>query len=101
MTHDGYRPGDYYVICDECGLQYRASQTRKRWDGLRVCNKDWEPRHPQDFVRGRTDRYRVHDAKPEQFLISTAGWDDGEVLAWDDGSPLAWDSPRIITADDL
>lgn len=60
-----YRPGDHYVICDECGFKVRASETRKRWDGVRVCTKDWEPRHPQDFVRGRSDRQRVADPRPE------------------------------------
>ena len=60
-----YRPGDYYVICDECGFKYRASETRKRWDGMRVCTKDYEPRHPQDGVRGRRDRQAVKGARPE------------------------------------
>lgn len=62
---NSYSPGDYYVICDVCGFKYRASQTQRRWDNLRVCAKDWEPRHPQDFVRGRRDRQRVPDPRPE------------------------------------
>lgn len=65
MAENLYRPGDYYLICDECGFKVRASETRKRWDGLRVCAKDWEPRHPQDFVRGRRDRQRVPEPRPE------------------------------------
>ncbi len=65
MSVEGYRPGDHYVICDECGFKVRASDTRKRWDGLRVCSKDFENRHPQDFVRGRHDRQIVRDARPE------------------------------------
>jgi len=60
-----YRPGDYYVICDECGFKMRASEVRRRWDGLTVCTKDWESRHPQDFVQGRRDRQRVPNARPE------------------------------------
>ena len=59
------RPGGHYVICDVCGFKIRASETRKRWDGLRVCTKDWEPRHPQDGVRGQRDRQAVTDARPE------------------------------------
>lgn len=62
---DDYRSGDYWVICDECGFKLRGSETRKRWDGMRVCEKDWEPRHPQDFVKGRTDRQAVPNARPE------------------------------------
>lgn len=65
MTDNLYRPGDFYLICDECGFKVRASETRKRWDGRRVCSKDWEPRHPQDFVRGRRDKQRVPEPRPE------------------------------------
>lgn len=60
-----YRAGDFWRICDVCGFDYRASETYKRWDGLIVCASDWEPRHPQDFVRGRMDRQRVPDPRPE------------------------------------
>jgi hypothetical protein len=59
------RSGGHYVICDECGFKIRASESRKRWDGMRVCQQDWEPRHPQDFVRGRRDRQAVANARPE------------------------------------
>ena len=65
MTENLYRPGDHYLICDVCGYKIRHSESRKRWDGLRVCEKDWEPRHPQDFVRGKRDRQAVRDARPE------------------------------------
>lgn len=59
-----YIPGDHWVICDVCGFKYRASATRKRWDGLRVCRADYEERHPQDRVRGRKDVQAVHDPRP-------------------------------------
>lgn len=64
MSND-YRPGDHYVICDVCGFKLRSTETRMRWDKLRVCEKDWEPRHPQDFVRGKRDRQRVPNPRPE------------------------------------
>lgn len=64
MSND-YRPGDHYVICDVCGFKLRSTETRVRWDKLRVCEKDWEPRHPQDFVRGKKDRQRVPNPRPE------------------------------------
>jgi len=60
-----YVAGDFYRICDECGFKVRASETRKRWDGRIVCIPDWEPRHPQEFVRGRVDRQRVAEPRPE------------------------------------
>jgi hypothetical protein len=61
----GYVPGDFWRVCDVCGFEYRASQTKKRWDGFMVCDADWEPRHPQDHVRGRKDRQRVPNPRPE------------------------------------
>lgn len=61
----GYVKGDFWRVCDVCGFEYRASQTRKRWDNLIVCQADFEERHPQDFVRGRADRQTVPDPRPE------------------------------------
>jgi hypothetical protein len=46
-----YVPGDWNVICYICGFTFKASQLRKHWKGYYVCPKDWEPRHPQDFVK--------------------------------------------------
>jgi len=43
----------------------RSSRSRKRWDGLLVCEADWEPQHPQDFVRGVKDRQNVEEPSPE------------------------------------
>lgn len=51
----GYEPNNHWAICDVCGFAYRAKELRMSWDGLAVCEKDYEPRHPQDFVRGRED----------------------------------------------
>lgn len=60
-----YRPGDPWVICDRSGFKVRMSDTRKEWTGLRVRKEDWEPRHPQDYVRAVKDDQRVPDARPE------------------------------------
>jgi len=64
MPGNIYRPGDHYVICDECGFQMRSSEVMKRWDGMIVCRKDWELRHPQDGVRAVHDRQRVANPRP-------------------------------------
>ncbi len=64
-SHSGYRPGDFKRVCDVCGFVCYASETYKRWDGMIVCEPDWEPRHPQDFVRGRVDRQNVPDPRPD------------------------------------
>lgn len=52
----GYIAGQHWVECQRCGLDYRSKNIRVQWDGLIVCQSCWEPRHPQDFVRGRRDR---------------------------------------------
>ena len=52
----GFKPGNHWVVCDKCGFDYPASEMKKQWDGLVVCQQDYEPRHPQDFVRGVEDR---------------------------------------------
>lgn len=65
MAGPRYRPGDPWVICDRTGFKVRMSETVKEWTGLRVRREDWEPRHPQDFVRGRKDVQAVQDPRPE------------------------------------
>lgn len=51
----GYIPGNPWVECEVCGLEYRQSQMRIRWDGYIVCPADFEFRNPQDFVRAVPD----------------------------------------------
>jgi hypothetical protein len=51
----GYIPGDHWVECEVCGLEYRQSKMHQRWDGFIVCPKDFEFRNPQDFVRARKE----------------------------------------------
>lgn len=52
----GYRPGNHWVVCDRCGFDVRSQDAKETWDGLVVCSEDYEPRHPQDFVRGTADK---------------------------------------------
>ena len=67
MAENGVRfvPGDWNSVCDVCAQKYKSSQMRKRWDGLMVCPNDWEPRHPQDFLRSVPDRQDVPWSRPE------------------------------------
>lgn len=48
----GFEPGNHWVTCDICGFNIRSSDAKETWDNLVVCPEDWEPRQPQDFVRG-------------------------------------------------
>ena len=52
---DYYAPGDHNAVCFECGKKFKASTLKRHWQGYYVCEKHWEPRHPQDFVRSVQD----------------------------------------------
>lgn len=72
---DFFDPGGHNAICDVCGFKYKAKHLKKRWDGFYVCSKDWEPRHPQDFIRGIKDDQHVPWTRPEAtdvFIDETA-----------------------------
>ena len=73
MGHIGYyKDGDNNAICDRCGKPFKASQLKKTWDGLWVCLRDWEPRHPQDFVKGVLDDQSVRVSRPDAPATFTA-----------------------------
>jgi hypothetical protein len=83
-----YIPGDPLFICDECGLRYRRSLMRERWDHAIVCPKDYEERHQQEAVRGRADKISVKRARPrttdksnllnQEPTTEGAGWTETE-----------------------
>lgn len=62
---DYYKHGDYNALCYVCGRKRKGSEMRRRWDGVFVCTDDWEPRHPQDFVRGEVENSAPPWTQPE------------------------------------
>lgn len=66
MRKRHYRPGDYLIICDQCGQWEYASRAKLQWNNLFTCPTCYEPRQPQDFVRGLYDEQRVSIARPRQ-----------------------------------
>lgn len=60
----GYQKGEHLVVCDRSGRVYDSSNTRKEWNGLIVGKDEWEPRHPQEFVRGIRENIAVKQARP-------------------------------------
>lgn len=56
--------GDWNAACYFCGRKRKASEMRKYWSGFWVCPEHWEPRHPQDFVRGVQDNQSVPWVQP-------------------------------------
>ncbi len=59
-----WRSGDWWILCDSCQKKIKASESRKRWDGLIVCADDWEYRHPQDFIKAQKDKISVPFSRP-------------------------------------
>lgn len=66
MSRNKWVSGDHNVIDDLHGFKRKRSECRLRWDNLLVPEEDWEPRHPQDFLRSRRDKIKIKDARPER-----------------------------------
>lgn len=62
--HLWYKPGSFYRTSDRTGFPVRAEHTRRQWDNLIVELETWEPRQPQDLVKGVPDYQSVPDARP-------------------------------------
>jgi len=72
MSRNYYTSGDFNVTCDVCSKKIKASTSKKRWDGFIVCTDDYETRHPQDFVKAKTDKITVPFTRPIPTLTFTA-----------------------------
>jgi len=43
-----FATGKYAVaLCDRCGQQYKFTQLKQEWNGLKTCPECFEPKHPQ------------------------------------------------------
>ena len=71
MKKNTFHSGDWNVVCDVCSKKIKASDAKQRWDGLIVCPTDFESRHPQDFVKARTDKITVLFTRPIPPLMFT------------------------------
>lgn len=60
-----YISGQWNAVCDRCGFEFKSSQLKKDWQGFMVCSKDYEPRHPQDFIKTRAERPAPAWTRPE------------------------------------
>lgn len=57
--------GKWNVVCDRCGLQYKNTELRDEWTGLKVCSPCWEPRHPQTLLRPPAEDSAIPWSRPE------------------------------------
>lgn len=67
MAREGfYKMGSYYRIDDLSGFTVRAERTKKMWTNTIRRTQSWEPRQPQDFVKGVRDDQTVPEPRPRQ-----------------------------------
>lgn len=61
----GWKPGRWSAICDVCGFRFHSDEIKTRWDGLKVCSKDFETRHIADFLRVKQEKITPPWVAPE------------------------------------
>jgi len=59
-----FKMGSFYRISERTGFATRAENTKREWQGLFVEKRVFEPRQPQDFVRGVPDIQTVPYSRP-------------------------------------
>jgi hypothetical protein len=69
--------GNWNALCDSCGRKFKAFDLQKRWDGLMVCQEDFEQRHPQDLLKVQREKIAVPWSRPyaaEDTYVPEALW---------------------------
>lgn len=61
--------GTWNAQCYRCGAKRKANTLVKQWQGYYVCPEHFEPRQPQDFVRGVPDRPNVPWDQPQSIVF--------------------------------
>lgn len=64
MIRNSHRPGRYLMVDDESGLTYYDDEMVRQWDGAFVHIKNVETRHPQEFVKARSDPRPLKHVRP-------------------------------------
>src|SRR3990167_8724454 len=67
-VRNGWRPGRHLVVVDVTRITHWDDEVRKVWDGSIRHKRDYETRHPQEFVKAKGDPYPVKDARPAATL---------------------------------
>jgi len=55
---------DYWMISDLSGQKFPRSEMKKTWRNTWVHYTEWEPRHPQDFIKARSDTIHIGPYRP-------------------------------------
>ena len=92
-NRDYFKLGEWNVICDQCGFKFKGSELRDRWDGAKVCRDCWEPRPPQEFVKGIKEDQSTPYSRPENVDIFTNTF-AFPIDVWDAGASV-WDTKNF------
>ena len=72
-----FKSGSYNGICDVCSFKFKFTELQKRWDGLIVCQEDYENDHPQKYIRVRESGLSVpiiRDRAEDVFIDICTAW---------------------------
>lgn len=61
-----------YLMCDRSN--FKVDELKTEWTGLMVRPEDWEPRHPQEYVKSRGTQKDIgpQSPEPDNVFITTA-----------------------------
>jgi hypothetical protein len=65
MSANYFKPRNWNVICEVCGIKIKSDDSLRRWDNKIVCKNDFETRHPADFLRNKQNTLSVPFTRPE------------------------------------
>lgn len=71
MKKNYYISGEFNLTCDRCSKKIKAHQAKHEWTGFIVCGDCYETRHPQDFVKAKTDKITVPFQRPVPTYVFT------------------------------
>lgn len=66
--------GSWNAVCYFCGFKHKAADLRRHWQGFYVCERCWEPRQTQDFVRAVPENMTPPWAQPRPAATYAASY---------------------------
>ena len=96
---DYLKVGDHNALCDRCKRKYKASQLRSdgQYPNLMVCDTCYDPRHPQEFLRGRPDNSNVPWSRPDTNANTSVTTYDGVTLTNENYYDVNGDVSKTLT----
>lgn len=89
--------GLWNAECDRCGFKFKNVDLRKEWNGLMTCKDCWEPRHPQDFLKGVPDDSSVPWSRPDSDADTNTTDINGDSIITDNSVDYVGDTDKLLT----